>query len=170
MKTLITLLIIFSLTIANGQSVDYTPDPYNLNNPGVEYTFTPHIYNANSCGLITWVVTNGMIWDDVNYKWVISSLTLLNTSQVKIKWDDVAAIGKLKAVVTCKEGTLPVEKSFPICSLNGLTLQNPQMNVNWKNLDLCATTSSITLFVDVLMMTWTGGVNGSPQERADGYE
>ena len=71
---------------------------------------------------------------------------------------------------TCANGGNPyVEKSFPICSLRGLTPNFPRMNVDWKNLDLCATASP-TLFVDVLMMTWTGGVNGSPQERADGYE
>jgi hypothetical protein len=172
MKQLYPFILAFICSMAIesiGQTIDYSPYPYNLNNPSTTHFFTPNISQASGCGNITWTVTNGTIWSSVNNEWR-STVTVSISTTVEVKWNDVADKGKLKATITCSEGTISVEKSFPICTLTGLTPQNPHANINWKSMQPCDYATSITLFVDVMMMTWTGGVNGSPMERADGYE
>lgn len=156
---LILLVILFSSRLAIAQ--DFTPYPGTTTHcPDEENTYT----SSSFCTTPTWTITNGKIRKVVNgtTEWV----TTHTASNVIIKWDNVAEVGKLKATATCGKVTNVTEKNFSIRSLTGVTPANIRTNVT----NLYCGVSSVWVLVDAVNLPSTGGTTGVTEQRADRYE
>ena len=160
---LITVLVSLIAPKSYGQA-KITPLPGNSTIcPGQQifYTLSPGS-NFNSCGTVTWTLTNGS-FDSGN---TITTATGPVTSTVTVFWNDVAGNGTIRATSTCAEGALVVNQTYAIKSLAGRTPANPQA---YQALPFCSV-ATILIGVDVMFLLNTGGNTGIDQQRADGYE
>lgn len=119
MKNFLTLILTCSLQFAVAQ-IDFTPYPGTITHcPAQLIKYTSSV-QVGGCGIRTWTVTNGIILDPSTN----AEVTTITGNSVDVRWDNIAAVGKLKVTVTCGSETYVEEKNYVIRSVTGVAPQN----------------------------------------------
>ncbi len=157
-KNITTLFMAFIVLSMYAQAQTIFPAPgYVTWCPDQNYFY--EVRDAQTACKYAWSVTNGKIIDG------------LGTSKVTVKWNDIAGTGKLTVALSVCEGAddkniTTLTEDYAIRSLAGRVPASPRVN---KTLPYCVT-ESLHLAVNVMFLDNTGGSDGIPQQRADGYE
>lgn len=120
MKILIFIGALSILTKSVLGQVFVDPAPGNNTvcaNQQIIYSASPP---ANGCSTYTWTITNGYFQFSSNPKETVGN-------PVRVVWNNVSAVGKLKVTVTCGTETFVEEHSYPIASVSGITPENPKV-------------------------------------------